>query len=177
MPNGGSDCCGTCWFNRNNKGEAGHPKTGSAEPAYCEIRGIQIKAAFYTYCANHPKRSPQRDPVPIGPILVDEGRGRERWKPSPDTEIIRRHLLDLVAQIEEAPKVEYPIGSYRDEVVVRQLGEFREQRALSALERIAAFDPAASTGDKNEFMRRTRESLVKTARAVMAKIREPEHGA
>lgn len=21
MPNGGSDCCGTCWFNRTNRGE------------------------------------------------------------------------------------------------------------------------------------------------------------
>ena len=177
MPNGGSDNCGTCWFNRTNKGEAGHPKTGSAEPAYCIIREIQIEAAFYTYCANHPKRSRERDPVPIGPVLVDQGRGRELWKHSPDTETVRRHLLDLVAQIEESPKAEYPMGSYRDEVVVRQLGEFREQRALRALERIAAFDPAASTDDKNAFMQRTRESLVKAAREAMGKIREPKHGA
>jgi hypothetical protein len=48
---------------------------------------------------------------------------------------------------------------------------------LSVLERIASFDPAASTNDKNEFMRRTRESLVKAAQQAMAKIRETEHGA
>ena len=31
MPNGGSDNCGTCWFNERNKGEVGFdPEPGSA---------------------------------------------------------------------------------------------------------------------------------------------------
>ena len=41
MPNGGSDCCGTCWFNRKNRGEKGYPKDrdNDVEP-YCEIRHV-----------------------------------------------------------------------------------------------------------------------------------------
>ena len=44
MPNGGSDCCGTCWFNRKNEGEAGYGKgrDSSIEP-YCDIRGQAIE--------------------------------------------------------------------------------------------------------------------------------------
>jgi hypothetical protein len=173
MPNGGSDCCGTCWFNRKNKGEAGHPKTESQEPAYCEIRDIGIANPFWTYCANHPKRSPERDPVPIGPIFVDKGRGRELWKHCPDTENVRRHLLDLLAQIQERPPTEYPIGIYRDEVVVWQLGEFRDQRALSLLEHIASFDPSVSCGD-GALPGRSRKSCVEAAKVAMAKIRNQD---
>ena len=42
MPNGGSDCCATCWFNRKNRGEAGYDHVGAPEPAYCEIREFDI---------------------------------------------------------------------------------------------------------------------------------------
>jgi len=38
MPNGGSDCCGTCWFNARNKGEAGYGHALATEPARCTIR-------------------------------------------------------------------------------------------------------------------------------------------
>ena len=58
MPNGGSDCCGTCWFNRENQVEAGYAHMSEAEPAYCEIRNLDIPNPFYTCCANHPHRSP-----------------------------------------------------------------------------------------------------------------------
>ncbi len=61
---------------------------------------------------------------------------------------------------------EYPIGIYRDEVIVWQLGEFREQRAIRGLERIAKFDPRASTG---EPFRRFRASLVKAAEVALKK--------
>ena len=105
MPNGGSDCCATCWFNRNNHGEAGYAHAGSAEPAYCEIRHLEIPDPSWTYCANHPRRSPARDRVPIGPVFIDpREEGREIWKESPDTEEVRTHLLDLLARIEEQPK-------------------------------------------------------------------------
>jgi len=30
MPDGGSDCCGTCWFNERNKGEAGYAHADDA---------------------------------------------------------------------------------------------------------------------------------------------------
>jgi hypothetical protein len=165
MPNGGSDCCGTCWFNARNRGEAGYDRADEATPNYCTIRDLAIDDPFYTYCGNHPHRRPQRDPVPIGPVF--RGAGRLSWKPSPDSETIRRHLLDLLEQVGEQPSEAYPIGYALDEIVVSQLGEFREARALPALERIAAFDPGTGAEDP---LGRTRERLAEAARAAMRLI-------
>lgn len=169
MPNGGSDCCGTCWFNRKNRGKAGYEHTDSSEANYCEIRSVEIEDPFWTYCANHPHRSPDRDAIPIGPIM--RGDPREMWEPSPDSQEIREHLLALLARIEEQPSQEYPIGVYRDDVVVWQLGDFREPKAIEGLERVSAFDPQATTGEP--FLR-TGDSLVKAARDALRKIRGRE---
>ena len=174
MPNGGSDCCATCWFNRKNKGEAGPFHEKDPGEAYCEIRDVAIDNPFWTYCVNHPYRSPDRDTIPIGPIYIDRGKGRQLWQHSPDTESIRSHLLKLLEQIQEHPRPEYRAGYprdaetfFRDEVVVWQLGNFEEQRALNDLKRIMEFDPAASVG---EPIYRTRETLVEAAHEAMAKI-------
>jgi hypothetical protein len=168
MPNGGSDCCGTCWFNAKNKGEAGYAHSRDPKSAFCSIRGLPIETPFYTYCANHPHRRPQRDPVPIGPVFTGDSFGaRDVWVPSPDTEQIREHLLALLATMEEHPCSEYPIGAYVDEVVVWQLGEFRESRAVAGLRRIASFNPSAAESGP---LGRTRQALVRWAREALAKI-------
>ena len=142
MPNGGSDCCGTCWFNRRNQGERDWQRHGddSIDP-YCDIRERAVENPFYTYCANHPHRRPERDRIPIGPILRYAGDGmsndREVWVESPDTEEIRLHLLGLLDELLAGDVQEwYPIGPGVGEVVIRQLGEFREKRALEGLRRI-----------------------------------------
>ncbi len=169
MPNGGSDCCGTCWFNAKNKGEAGYAHTKDPEPAFCTIRKFAIEQPFYTYCGNHPHRRPKRDPIPIGPVYIGESSGvRELWRSSPDTEEIRQHLLTLLARIQAKPVTEYPIGIYTDEIVVWQLGEFREARAIAGLQRIASFDP--SFAEAGPFGR-TRHELVKLAQEALAKLR------
>ncbi|MCY3767731.1 MAG: hypothetical protein OXH06_20125 [Gemmatimonadetes bacterium] len=155
MPNGGSDCCGTCWFNRKNQGERDWLLyVDTSVPSHCEIRDIAIKDPFYTYCANHPHRRPDRDPIPIGPVmrhggweeewrvragqpdvLVSKENPRYFWKPSPDSEEIRQHLLNLLESIfEHMSRDWYPIGDGLGETVLRQLGEFREQRAVRHLE-------------------------------------------
>lgn len=54
-----------------------------------------------------------------------------------------------------------------DEVVVWQLGEFREVRALAGLQRIANFDPSA---EEMGLFGRTRQELAKVAREAIAKI-------
>ncbi len=168
MPNGGSDCCGTCWFNAKNKGQAGYAHSGDPEPASCTIRDLPIEDPFYTYCANHPHRSPERDSIPIGPAFTGDSDGtRELWQPSPDTEEIRLHLLELLARIEERPASEYPIGIHLDEVVVRQLGEFREARAVEGLKRISRFNPSAM--EAGPFSR-TRRGLVELARKALLQI-------
>jgi hypothetical protein len=170
MPNGGSDCCGTCWFNARNKGEAGyaHMRDANPVPHFCLIRGFAIESPAYTYCANHPHRRPEKDPIPIGPVFTGDSSGwRKLWLPSPDTEEVRQHLLTLLAAMEEQPASEYPAGMYLDEVVVSQLGEFREPRALDDLRRVAAFDPSAT--DSGPFGR-TRKGLVRMARNAIDRI-------
>ncbi len=168
MPNGGSDCCGTCWFNAKNKGKAGYEHANDPEPAFCMIRDIAIENPFYTYCGNHPHRRPERDSIPIGPVYIGDSSGaREIWKSSPDTEEIRRHLLSLLSEMSEQPRSEYPIGIYADEMVVWQLGELKEARAVEHLQRIVSFRPdSTETGPFG----RTREHLVKFAREALDKI-------
>jgi hypothetical protein len=172
MPNGGSDCCGTCWFNARNKGEAGYDHVDDPEPHHCTIRDLPIEDAFYTYCANHPHRRPERDPIPIGPVFTGDSSGqRQIWKRSPDSEQIRRHLLGLLEAMAEEPRSEYPIGIYCDEVVVWQLGEFRELRAAGSLLRVMAFRP--DSAEAGPFGR-TREGLVEAAYEALDKIRGRE---
>jgi hypothetical protein len=171
MPNGGSDCCGTCWFNARNKGEAGYGHLHDPEPNFCTIRGLVIENAFWTYCSNHPWRRPVRDPIPIGPVFINQGgfsNDRVQWQPSPDTEEVRQHLLELVRSISEQPEEEYPIGIYIDEMVVWQLGEFCERRAVEELRRIAGFSPDASAG----HFGRTRQGLVEAAKNALAKMNQ-----
>jgi hypothetical protein len=169
MPNGGSDCCGTCWFNARNKGEEGYGHSKDSGPNFCTIRSLDIEEdPFWTYCVNHPHHRPNRDPMPIGPVYVTDGvpYRRKQWRPSPDTEEVRQHLLELVREIVEQPAEEYPVGIYTDETVVWQLGEFRERRAEVELRRIASFSPRASGGRFG----RTRADLVALAREALTKI-------
>jgi hypothetical protein len=170
MPNGGSDCCGTCWFNSRNKGEAGRKRSASPpEPSYCIIRELPIRSAFYTYCANHPRHNPGRIEIPIGPVREGTSEGyREVWKLSPDTEEIRLNLLNLLSQIQEQPNLEYPIGIYADDIIIWQVGEFREARALEELRRISAFLPEAQA-ESDPFKRR-RHSTVSAAFKSIGKI-------
>ena len=138
MPNGGSDCCGTCWYNLQNKGEAGYPEDMDLSVGpYCEIRDQAIESPYWTYCANHPHRRPDGDRIPIGPILVHASGttvDREVWVESPDTEEIRQHLLELLDEFfTHLSRDRYPIGPGIGDAIVRQLGEFREERALERL--------------------------------------------
>lgn len=168
MPNGGSDCCGTCWFNAKNKGEAGYKHRHDREPNYCIIRQLEIRDPMYTYCANHPHRFPDRFPVPIGPVFIGDSTGRrEVWQSTPDTEEIRLALLDLLARIVEQPTIEYPLGIRRDDLVIWQLGEFKERRAIADLQRIARFNPATESGDP---FHQNRHSTVRVAVEALNKI-------
>ena len=168
MPNGGSDCCGTCWFNRKNRGERDWPKhVDNTLSDHCEIRGLAIEDPFYTYCANHPHRRPERDRMPIGPVTRHGGwqekppydeYPRYVWKPSPDTEEVRQHLLSLLDSIfEHMLDDEYPLGNRLGDVVVWQLGEFPEQRAVERL---------------TELSEDRLGRLVEAANEALAKIRE-----
>ena len=147
MPNGGSDCCGTCWFNRANRGKRDIPRDRDpgVQP-YCEIRDFEIEDPFYTYCANHPHRRPERDTIPIGPVTRFAGdyssNAREVWLPSPDSEEVRQHLLELLDDlVEHGSEKWYPIGPTLIVTVVRQLAEFREKRAEDSIRRLGENAP------------------------------------
>ena len=101
MPNGGSDCCGTCWFNRSLGGRRGSDNFNHEVPSHCEIRDLDIPDPGYTYCANHPYHRPSRDSIPIGRVYIHREGEREEWQPSPDTDEIRRHLINIVRLPEE----------------------------------------------------------------------------
>ena len=154
MPNGGTDNCGTCCFNRRNEGRTGHGRGNPELPNHCHIRDQPIDDPGYTYCLNHPYRIGERDPIPIGPILVAEvgpgfSYGRVPWKPSPDSEAVRVHLLELLAQAEALfendfhPSFGPKVRHYPDfaGVVIWQLGQFRERRAVAGIEAALANIP------------------------------------
>lgn len=177
MPNGGSDCCGTCWFNAKNKGDAGYDHSHDPEPDYCLIRQLPIEGAFWTYCANHPHQNPGKIDVPIGPAfkatddpdddaVLGPIYGRAVWQPSPDSETVRETLLALLHDIVESPAVisqRYPSMSL-DDVIIWQLGEFHEQRAIPDLQRIVEVGSERRTpvGRLNIISaRRAQEALAK----------------
>ena len=150
MPNGGSDCCGTCWFNRANGGERGSVNHDRAIPSYCEIRELEIPDPGYTDCANHPYHRPQRDNIPIGPVNVhrserveiepghfEEIEGRFPWVPSPDSEEIRRHLLSLIEEPEKQVDEHYHFYTGPAVwVALDQLIKLGEPRAIPIVERL-----------------------------------------
>ena len=107
-------------------------------PSFCEIRDLAIPNPFYTYCANHPHRRPKHDAIPIGPVYVGNADGvREFWQPSPDTEEIRQHLLDIVRSPEEHTD-RYPYFSSSPLMkAIRQLVDFDDPRVVDALENLA----------------------------------------
>ena len=78
MPNGGSDNCAACGFNKVNKGKWAYPKPPVSTKAYCTIRGISINNPLWTYCANYKTRSA----IPDGPVFstsLYEGYCRIPW--------------------------------------------------------------------------------------------------
>ncbi len=174
MPNGGSDCCGTCWFNSSADGKPGYPSGPLPTDLRCVIRDFVITSPFYTYCGNHPHHNPGRVEVPLGPVYTaTRDLGREVLHESPDTEEVRLGLLELLSAMEEVPAVEYPSPTQLDEEVIRQLMAFRERRASPVLRKIAEFDPMSAPPGDNVFGR-TRIATVALATEALGAIERDE---
>lgn len=155
MPNGGPDNCGTCSFNQRNEGRLGHSAGNPDLANHCLIRDQALEDPFYKYCLNHPYRTNHEpDPIPVGPLLrAEAGPGfsyaRVPWKPSPDSEEIRLHLLDLLERAEDVfaqdfhPAFGESVRLQPDYVgvVIWQLKEFGERRAVPGIERVRANIP------------------------------------
>ncbi|HTU23178.1 MAG TPA: hypothetical protein VMG10_34400 [Gemmataceae bacterium] len=173
MPNGGSDCCGTCWFNSTHEGKAGYFDTPPDAQVRCVIRDLVIEEPFWTYCPNHPHHNPEKLSIPIGPVYRDAGGypyRREVWVESPDSEEIRLQLLRLLETMSENPVVEYPSSPQLDEAVIDQLMRFGERRAVPGLKRACNFDPLATPIGNNPFERSRAFTVAHALEALAALI-------
>lgn len=152
MPNGGSDCCGTCPFNRKNRGEPGYAHARDDGPDHCDIRDLPIETAFWTYCVNHPHHNPELIRVPIGPVWV-AGVGfpysREQRQPGPDTPEVRAEIVRLLTAVTPQTINDYPAGLALAEAAILQAGELGDMRFAPHLDRIRQFPglPPRAEGD------------------------------
>lgn len=142
MPNGGSDCCGTCWFNNANDGQAGMARQPNTKDVVCTIRNLEIPQPFWTYCINHPHHNYEKIDVPIGPVYINDGYpySRKLWMQPPDTPEVREKLLGLLDKIDEQTAKVYPLPMNFDHEIIKQLQFFKEMRAIESLLRIAQYD-------------------------------------
>jgi hypothetical protein len=189
MPNGGSDCCGTCCFNEKNQGRASYAHADDPGRDYCAIRALNVgdtpSGAFYTYCANHPHHNPDRIDIPIGPVYVGVadpprssiiGARREPWQPAPDSTKVRRKVIALAEHLSLDLQPEYPFGASLRLAVIEQLAAWGDTTALPALRRIAQAD-ALPTPPELTGIGRDPARLVEAARAAINKIEAslPQH--
>ena len=145
MPNGGSDCCGTCWFRTEKKVEIKDKKEDNRKYiTTCLIRDLEIPRPFWTYCANHPHHTKGRKiDAPLGPVYIDSGEypySRKIWKKAIDTEEIRLKLVDLVHRISNTKEDSYNGGYGIEEEALIQIGVMKEKRAVRSLLRIINFN-------------------------------------
>lgn len=134
MPNGGSDCCGTCSFNELK--DAPEAKPRGPHKGRCVLRGLDVDSAFHYYCVNHPYHNTRDIREPIGPVYTADMTSfsytRVPSTAAPDSPEIRTRLLDL---LEGLPSGEtrslYPSrGIFFDAVVLNHLAELKERAAL-----------------------------------------------
>jgi hypothetical protein len=81
------------------------------------------------------------------------------------SEHIRRQLLALLAVLPETHEDEYPIGPHLGEAVITQLVEFREERAIPELRRVALLDEG-----EPDFFGNTNRSLIELAQQALARL-------
>lgn len=140
MPNGGSDCCGTCWFNSKNEGKPGYHGADKPGIVRCTIRNIETDDPFYTYCANHPHHNRQKISVPLGPVYRSKHPGRAVWIEAPKSEEITVQLLELLKSITNDVQSIYPSPIDFEEIIIDQLTELKEKRAIPGLLDIISMD-------------------------------------
>lgn len=166
MPNGGSDCCGTCWFNSKNDGEPGYHGAEKPGKVRCIIRDIEPENPFYTYCANHPHHNKLRIEVPLGPVFINEDR--EIWLLPPVSEDITGQLLALLDTITNEVQKRYPSPTDLEEIIIDQLMSLKENRAIPGLLNIAHLEIKEFLNYKNEDHYFIRNKAIIVGKAIEA---------
>ena len=168
MRNGGSDCCGTCSFNRSLKGQCPKcelkqrhfeplrdPRSGHRGPVlYLMRRSPEPR----TKPTPHPNRNRYTFSAPATPSAET---GREVWQPSPDPEEIRHHFLDIVRLPQEHADGSYHFHTRPANVeALMRLLECRDARLVPALGDIDQRAKAEHVrSDIEESIRLARERL------------------
>lgn len=166
MPNGGSDCCGTCCFNELRETpaeEEGRPRKGR-----CTLRGLDIDHPFHKYCINHPRHNRREIQEPIGPIFTTGKYPNSRvpCEPAPDSPEIRARLLALLDDVTFGnTRSSYPFrGMFFDAIVLNHLAELKERAALPGILRFLK-------EAKDKFLQpRTEAPTVRTAHIIRAAV-------
>lgn len=175
MPNGGSDCCGTCLFNRKNRGQAGYSGVNNPEPNHCDIRDLPIENSFYTYCSNHNYHNPDRIRTPIGPVYqMNRDNHREVWREAPDTEEIRQAMLHLLTTAAANSGRRYHAGYSVTEVSIVQLGDWAETRAMVDLDRLRELANTVPPADDEREDILEPQRLAALATSALRKILPPD---
>ena len=142
MPNGhdvlqGAPVCALCWYFKDDR---------------CTIRGVPIRERQDTLCLNQQAFMPDGNETAVGPVLwhlIDlhlrkwKPEPENVWEPSPDTEEVRLELLRLLENVDRVNSRAWlasPIGP----VIIWQLIEFQEQRAVPVLKRLIERHPEAA---------------------------------
>ena len=139
MPNGGTDCCGTCFFNSKNDGLTGFgPTSDKKGKSICVIRKIEIPNPYWTYCPNHNGHNHDRIDIPIEPVTTHsrDNSGKETrkaWLDPPDSEIIRETLLIELEKTSITRTAPFPSPTHFEHQVIRHLAFLKEKRALPRL--------------------------------------------
>ena len=169
MPNGGTDNCLFCPYNATTM--AATEAERRQRVGLCTLRNIPVNNGLgVNSCVNHPHHNQLGITIPIGPIFVSSVHmiWRHIAVTCPDSEEIRTLLLSLLHNIQEEPSEEYGNGkAYTPDIVIWQLGEFMEQRALDDLWRIAAFDQTLTLRYESD---RINERRVRFAEDAILKI-------
>ena len=142
MPNGGSDCCGTCRFSNKYDASIDQVHFDKSRPTICTIRNVEVEKPFWTYCANHDYHNPQKISFPIGPVYKAGNYPYDRvvWENAPDTEEIRVGIFKLLDEIDENLKFEYVIAISLEEEIIKQVQEYKDPRSIKGLLKVTQLD-------------------------------------
>lgn len=162
MPNGGPDCCGTCWYNNANIVSGQHSTAPDEGMHFCTIRQLHVAEPFWTYCFNHRDRAPGGQPVPFGPAYRHAGGypyKREPLGSPPDSAVIRDHLLSLLEGIlhGDTSSLPGPVSALLD-----HLEAIREFRALPLVAELAESDHLEDWGLTAERVDDVMQALYRT---------------
>lgn len=146
MPIGERQCCRTCWFNLGYQDEPGYRHASEPKSHLCVIRKVEISDPYNSYCANHTLNVPLKVAMPIGPIYQDDApKNRKVWISLEDTPENRLSHLEFLRNLSEVTLEDYSLKKSLLDIVVEQLIEWREYRAIPFLRRIASW-PAQLDG-------------------------------